>query len=262
MVGAAPMPRIPLQTRLMAALLAATALLGLPALATAKKSMGIDVSRFQEKIDWKKVDKDGVDFAFVQASRGDGNNCVTVPDNCGRDKWWSRNYDEARKQNIPVGPYHRAFFDGGDKKDAKKEAKKQAKIFLKEVGDLKKGDLKPVLDFESNGGGSAFGGFGEKELKTWIQTWLDEVEDELGTEPIIYTNNSSWQSTGDTESFAKAGYLLWVADFDAKKPLVPAGNWGGKGWSVWQYTSSGRVDGIDGPVDENKARVNLKKLEA
>jgi lysozyme len=240
---------------------AALAIAAPPADALAKKAQGIDVSRFQKKIDWKKVDKDGVDFAFAQASRGDGKNCVTVPSDCGRDKFWDRNYDEARKQGIPVGPYHRAFFDGGDRKDAKKEAKKQAKVFLKEVGDLRKDDLKPVLDFESNGGGSAFGGYGEKELKTWIQTWLDEVEDDLGAKPIIYTNNSSWQATGNTESFAKAGYTLWVADFDAKKPLVPAGNWGGKGWSVWQYTSSGRVDGIDGPVDENKARVNVKKLE-
>ena len=250
-----------LHTKAIPAVLACLALAALPGLAMAKKTFGIDVSRFQEKINWKAARKDGVKFAFVQASRGDGKNCVTVPGDCGRDKFYDRNYDEARKQDIPIGPYHRAFFDGGNRKKAKKEARKQAKIFLKEVGNLKNGDLKPVLDFESNGGSSGFGGYDKKALIAWIQTWLDDVEDELGSKPIIYTNHSSWQATGNTERFAKAGYLLWVADFDAKKPLMPAGNWGGKGYSVWQYSSTGRVKGVKGAVDENRARVGIKKLE-
>lgn len=251
-----------LQTRAIPLVLACLALAAVPAAAIAKKTFGIDVSRFQEKIDWKKAKKDGVKFAFVQASRGDGKNCFTVASDCGRDKFYDRNYDEAKAQGIPVGAYHRAFYNGGDKKDAKKEAKKQAKIFIKEVGSLKKDDLKPVLDFESNGGNSEFEGYDKKSLITWTQTWLDEVEDALGSKPMIYTNNSSWQATGDTKQFADDGYLLWVADFDANKPLVPAGNWGGKGYSVWQYSSTGHVDGIDGSVDENRAKVGINKLGA
>ncbi len=41
---------------------------------------GIDVSRFQEDINWSKVALDGVQFAFVQASRGSGHDCTVKPD--------------------------------------------------------------------------------------------------------------------------------------------------------------------------------------
>lgn len=256
------MKRISLQTRVIAALVLVAALLAAPAAAEAKKKLGIDVSRFQGKIKWDKVGKTKVKFAFVQASRGDGRNCVTVPDDCGRDKQYRRNYKGARKEGIAVGPYHRAFFDGNGRKDAKRDARKQAKVFLKQVGKLRGDDLRPVLDFESNGGGRPFGGYDQKDLKVWIETWLDRVQDKLKAKPIIYTNHSSWQATGDTEQFAKKGHLLWVAQFGVDKPLVPADNWAGRGWAVWQYTSAGSVKGIKGNVDENRARVGLKKLEA
>ena len=79
--------------------------------------------------------------------------------------------------------------------------------------------------------------------------------------PLIYTNASSWSATGDTTWFAHNGHPLWVANFDVPKPLVPAQNWAGKGWSIWQYTSSGRARGIQGAVDRNKLKKGFGKLE-
>ena len=52
-----------------------------------------------------------------------------------------------------------------------------------------------------------------------------------------------------------------VANFDVPRPLVPAGNWAGKGWTVWQYTSKGRARGIDGNVDRNRLKKGFGKLE-
>jgi GH25 family lysozyme M1 (1,4-beta-N-acetylmuramidase) len=37
-------------------------------------------------------------------------------------------------------------------------------------------------------------------------------------------------------------------------PRVPAANWAGESWSVWQYTSDGSVAGIDGRVDRDVLR--------
>jgi len=45
------------------------------------------------------------------------------------------------------------------------------------------------------------------------------------------------------------------------RPLVPARNWAGKGWTVWQYTSKGRARGIDGHVDRNRLKKGFGKLE-
>ena len=76
----------------------------------------------------------------------------------------------------------------------------------------------------------------------------------LGRKPIVYTNRTSWAQTGDTLSFAQRGHALWVANWDVSAPLVPADNWAGESWTIWQYTSSGSVPGIAGRVDRNWLR--------
>ena len=135
------------------------------------------------------------------------------------------------------------------------DAREEANVFLGEVGELRENDLPPVLDMES-----PFNDVSGNLLRRWIRTWLVKVEKELGVRPLIYTNVSSWSATGNTTRFAQQGYRLWVANFDVARPQVPAQNWGGFGWSIWQYTSSGSVDGISGNVDRNHARVPLDDL--
>ncbi len=239
-----------------AALLVATlAAMALPGSAGAERKPGIDVSRFQGRIDWDRVGDTEVEFAFVQASRGSGADCAVEPSRCGPDEFYDRNYSRARQNGIRVGPYHRAFAGGEDRLGIKRDSRREAKVFLAEVGELQDQDLLPVLDVET-----PFNDLDPQELRIWVRNWLTKVEKELGAKPIIYTNYSSWAATGDTTSFAKQGHPLWVANFDVESPKVPALNWNGLGWSVWQYTSTGRVAGISGNVDENIARVSLNSL--
>lgn len=229
-----------------------------PAPATAKRRLGIDVSRFQERITWNRVGKTRVKFAFVQASRGRGPDCLVVPDRCGVDEYWERNYRRARANGIRVGPYHRGFLpQEGGRKRAKRDARREAKLFVRTVGELRRRDLRPVLDFES-----PFGELRERPVRAWVRTWLRRVEKGLGAKPIIYTNHSSWQATGDVTAFARRGHPLWIADWQTDTPLVPADDWAGQGWSVWQFTSSGHVRGIEGRVDKNRMRVPLRELSA
>jgi hypothetical protein len=50
--------------------------------------------------------------------------------------------------------------------------------------------------------------------------------------------------------FADQGIaVLWVAHWDTVTPTLPANNWGGQGWTFWQYSDCGRVAGITGCVD-------------
>jgi GH25 family lysozyme M1 (1,4-beta-N-acetylmuramidase) len=230
---------------LLTAVAAVIAVLGLSAPASAQPLAGIDVSRFQGNIKWKRVaTKAGVDFAFVQASRGSGFDCATAPDRCGADEFYARNYARARAFGIRVGPYHRAFTNGQVLTNVTADAIAEADIFIAQVGALQSGDLRPALDVET-----PFGGLNATELQAWVRTWLDRVEEALGQRPIIYTNRSSWQATANTTEFALAGDPLWVAHWGVASPSVPAGFWAGEGWSVWQYSSSGRVKGIKGRVD-------------
>ena len=225
--------------------------------AAARPEKGIDVSRFQGKIKWQRVADDGIDFAFVQASRGSGGDCAVAPDDCGADGQYERSYGLAREAGIRVGAYHRAFAGGGGRKRTQRDARKESRLFVDVVGSLRDGDLLPALDLET-----PFGGLSQKELRRWVRVWLDRVQKKLGEKPIIYTNTTSWNATGDTRKFARAGHHLWVANWGVKKPSVPAGNWDGEGWSVWQHTSSGRVKGIDGNVDLNRLRVDLSRISA
>jgi len=244
------------RTILLAAAVAAALLAGSPGPAAgARKPIGIDVSRFQGTIDWSLVAGSGIRFAFVQASRGSGFDCAVKPDQCGADPYFLANRTNAVAAGVRIGPYHRAFATGGTLAAARADAVAEADVFLAAVGSLQSGNLVPVLDVET-----PFTGLDANRLRTWIRVWVKRVAKRLGRKPMIYTNASSWSATGNTTEFAKAKYPLWVAEWGVSRPSVPANNWANRGWSVWQYTSSGTVAGISGRVDMNRLRVGLRKL--
>jgi lysozyme len=219
------------------------------------KAPGIDVSRFQGTIDWPTVAASGIRFAFVQAARGNGLDCTVKPADCGADPFYAINYANAKAAGIRVGPYHRAFASGATLAEARADAISEADVYLATVGTISPGDLLPVLDVES-----PFTGLTPKRLRTWVRVWLKRVRARLGVKPMIYTNATSWGATGDTREFAKARYPLWVAEWGVSKPSVPAGNWAGRGFRVWQYTSSGTVPGISGRVDLDRLGIGLAKI--
>jgi GH25 family lysozyme M1 (1,4-beta-N-acetylmuramidase) len=94
---------------------------------------------------------------------------------------------------------------------------------------------------------------------------LNRVESRLGVRAMIYASPSFWRDhMGNARGFADAGHRLWIAHWDAAKPSVPASNWGGRGWTVWQHTDNGSVAGISGDVDRDRlngtslARLKIK----
>lgn len=219
---------------------------------------GIDVSRFQGTIDWAQVRGAGIGFAIAQASRGSGADCAVRPESCGADPYWAYNYATAKANGIRVGPYHRAFVGGTTLAEARADAAAEAGVFIASVragGGLARGDIRPALDFET-----PFAGLRPKQLTAWVRVWVKRVRGAFGARPIIYTNATSWAATGNSREFARSKHALWVANWNVRRPAVPAENWAGKGWSLWQWTSSGSVAGISGRVDMNRLGVKLGKL--
>jgi GH25 family lysozyme M1 (1,4-beta-N-acetylmuramidase) len=219
------------------------------------KARGIDVSRFQGVIDWPSVAGSGIRFAFVQASRGSGTDCTVKPAQCGPDPYFATNRVAAESAGIRVGAYHRAFASGGTAADARTDALAESDIFIAQVGSLNSGELIPVLDVET-----PFTGMTSSTLRTWVRVFVKRVNRKLGRKPMIYTNASSWSATGNTTEFARAKYPLWVAEYGVSRPSVPAANWAGQGYSVWQFTSSGSVPGISGRVDMDRLGKGLAKI--
>ncbi len=194
---------------------------------------GIDVSHWQNTIDWNQVATSGKRFAYMKASEG-----TTLV-----DPTYAGNRAQAKALGLYVGAYHfaRPGRNAGD-------AIAEADYFLA-MSQLVAGDLFPVLDLEVTGG------LAPVELQEWVKAYLGRIYERTGARGVIYTSPSFWRNNmADTDWFAANGYrTLWVAHWTSgPAPSVPGGNWGGTGWTFWQYTSSGTVPGISGRVDLNR----------
>ena len=192
---------------------------------------GIDISHWQGEIDWAKVAGAGKRFAFMKAT--DGVNYV--------DPTFATNRAQARANGLSVGAYHFARPD-----PSRGDARREARHFV-DVAGPKPGDLLPVLDMETSKG------LGQGGVTRWARTWVRTVRSLTGVTPLVYTSPYGWATrTGDTRLLARDGAPLWVAHWGVSSPTLPAAGWDGRGWLVWQHTSSGHVRGIGGRVDLDK----------
>lgn len=184
---------------------------------------GIDVSHHQDRIDWQEVQKMNVEemqlkFVFIKATEGLTN----------VDRLFKRNWYKAREEGMVRGAYH--FFL------ATKSGKKQADNFIAQVT-LEPGDLPPVLDVEQ------LYGVKPKELRIRVKEWLSAIESYFKVKPIIYTNVDFYDQYLGKE-FDE--YPLWVAHYlQPNKPRIE------RSWLFWQHSETGRVNGINAPVDFN-----------
>jgi GH25 family lysozyme M1 (1,4-beta-N-acetylmuramidase) len=200
-------------------------------LAATTRVGGLDVSHWQEPIDWVKVGGTERRFVFMKAT--EGTEYV--------DPTFTTNRAGAHANGLAVGAYHFAKPDGR-RGDAVQEAKHFANVV-----DPRPGELLPVLDIETSGG------LGRHKLTRWAVRWTSEVRQRTGVTPLVYTSPYGWRDRfGDTKRLARAGSPLWVAHWGVSSPLVPADDWDGHGWVVWQHTSTGHVAGIKGDVDLDK----------
>lgn len=193
---------------------------------------GVDVSRWQGTIDYAQVKASGRQFVIAKASEGVG----------FRDPSWTINRSAVPAAGLRLGGYHFARPDGNPGVDG---AKAEADWFASQL-QLANGMIVPALDLEVRGSQTV------SQLTDWVKAWLQEVYVQTGVRPMIYVSPAFWRTyLGDTRWFADNGYkILWIAHWTTgPAPSVPGSNWGGHGWTFWQYTSSGSVPGIGGRVD-------------
>jgi lysozyme len=190
---------------------------------------GIDVSHFQGDIDWTRVKAAGVQFAFIKATDG-----LT-----GIDPKLSANMTGAANAGIPFGLYH--FYRPGTSRDGER----QAFHFLSSV--LPRPKLPSVLDLEL-----------APIILSDVEDWLTAVAAATGVQPIVYGSPSfltehckDWAGTGT--------YPLWVAEYTTRR-APSTGPW--KNWDFWQFSNTGSVDGISGPVDLDWFNGDLDALQS
>lgn len=209
--------------------------------------LGIDVSNHNPPVNWQAVKNANISFAFAKATEG-----ATF-----KDRTFSTNWSSMKAAGIIRGAYH--FFR------PQKTAEEQVDNFLLVVKNvLEPGDLPPVLDLEHwpMEVGEAWKNLAFHERISRVKIWLKKVADATGEKPIIYTSPSFWREyMRDTHDFTD--HPLWLAHYTRKpQPDVPANNWGGNSYTIWQHTESGRVAGVSGPVDINRFNGSFEKLVA
>ena len=186
-----------------------------------KRTLGVDVSRYQPNIDWSQVRSDGIRIAYCKAT--EGQTYKSPP--------YSVQMHGAEGAGLRVGWYH--FYR------PKGDPAAEAQWALSEAGWVKTW-LPPMLDVEVTDGVSPV------DIVAGMKVWLELVEARAGVPPIIYTSPGFWREIGNPMGFTH--YPLWVAHYAVSKPRIP------DGWTApvaWQFTSSGMVKGIRGPVDLN-----------
>jgi lysozyme len=198
---------------------------------------GIDVSRWQDVIDWKKLktrtpDGDTLKFEFVFMKATEG---ILLEDPTFRDNW-----NDAKENKIIRGAYH-YFLPHVD-------AKLQAKNFMSSVK-LTKGDLPPVIDVEETGGKS------KKELVKRVRIFALDIEKKYKVKPIIYSNISFIE---DYLADDFDGYYFWIAHYYEEELVIEKS----VNWLFWQHSDKAAMFGCRQLVDVNVFNGNKNELKA
>lgn len=235
-----------MKKKLTAVILIATGILGViayfiwhkdirltPALAERYELHGIDVSHYQGDIDWKKLEEQKTDFAFIKATEGS-----SYVDEC-----FYRNWKDAQQTDICVGAYHFFSFDS--------PGEMQAALYIETVGDLS-GKIAPVIDIEYYGDKDR-NPPDKEDVTRELGKMLLDLEKQYQIKPIIYTTYKAYYD------YIKDGfeeYPLWIRNVYYRPVMID--------WSFWQYTDSAVLEGYQGTekyIDQNVFRGTREELK-
>ncbi len=179
---------------------------------------GLDVSHYDEQIDFKMVKLSGRQFVFAKCTE------------YNMDKTYIRNKKAAEAAGLLFGAYD--FFHPS------RDPVKQAENFLT-AAQLHPGNLVPVLDWETSDD------IPNSTDRARASVWLQTVEKAVQRPPIIYGSPYFLHALNLDGSFSR--YPLWIAHYGTSTPLIPSP------WSecaFWQHTDKGAVPGIPAPDED------------
>jgi lysozyme len=193
---------------------------------------GVDVSHHQGAIDWPKLARDDVHFAYIKATEG-GNHI---------DPRFQSNWRAARAAGIYVGGYH--FFT------LCRDGETQAAHFAAILPKPSPGALPPAVDLEHMG--PCRKGPQISDVPGEIRRFLAAMERAHGIRPILYTTREFHDAY--LKSFS--GERFWL------RSLFRRPSFRQKEWVIWQHHHRGVKQGVSGPIDLNAFRGDLPALQA
>ncbi len=196
---------------------------------TANSSVGIDVSKRNKDIDWDKVKAAGVDFAIIRAGyRGSQTGALV------EDLYFRQNMRGAANANIKTGVYF--FTQATNEAEAVEEASMVVQL-------LQEYDIQYPVFIDTGGtGGNGRADALDRETRTGVcEAFCQTIENE-GYQAGVYASCNWYNNCIEAKRLEK--YFIWLAEY-REEPLYQGE------YQVWQYTSEGSIDGIEGNVDMN-----------
>lgn len=191
--------------------------------------LGIDVSEWQEEVDWQQVKAAGVEFVMIRVGwRGSVQGVLT------EDTYARANYAGAKAAGLQVGVY---FFSQAI---SVAEAAEEAEFLLDIIAQWEL-EMPVVYDWEFISAESRTGNVSARTLTECTKTFCDAVK-KAGFAPMIYFNAD--QATERMYLRELTEYPFWLAQYDTVLDYPYK-------IDMWQYTETGAVPGISGNVDIN-----------
>lgn len=201
--------------------------------------LGIDVSKWQGKMDWKKAAGAGVRYAAVRCTVGD----------YYKDAEFERNWTLAKEEGIYVTAYHVVAPAAGGKRIT---AQAQMDFFMDFLEKVEPPDWPLVLDCELSSGQDT------RYVTSVVQKCAETINTLMQENPIIYTA-MGWWNANILPWDGWENYPLWVANYtSAPQPLLPR-DW--NDWSIWQWSADGNNKGAYYGAQSNAIDLNRMKKE-
>ena len=202
---------------------------------------GVDVSKYQGTIDWAKVKADGIDYAMIRiGARGYGSGQLMLDEN------FIANITGARAAGLDTGVY---FFSQAITED---EAVEEANFTAGAL--LNYGTTYPVaVDVEWVDNDTARTDTLSASERTKLTVKFCETIKAFGYKPVIYATKDMLIAGMLPDELKE--YDVWLCD-EIKDDV---GTDYPYGFSMWQYTRNGHVDGITGEVDLNLYFIRSKE---
>lgn len=196
---------------------------------------GIDVSRYNGKVDWNAVKKQKMTFAMIKS--GDGKDVGNPLD---QDPQFEANYAGAGRAGLKRGVYHVCYTT------TVAGARAEARYCL-QILNGRKLEYPVAYDMEM----PATFAKGKKQVTAIARAFCEEIR-KAGYQPMIYASASYLSQYYDWKSLK--GVKIWAAHYGVKKPAIK------KRWQIWQYSGTGKIVGASNEAGDTD--LNLSRMEA
>ena len=181
----------------------------------------VDISEFQQNINFNKMKNDGIKAVIIRAGYG--------RESSQKDSMFESHYKNAKSENMMIGVYWYSYADSvGD-------AEKEAKACLECINN-KSLDMPIYYDLEDNSQTK----LGKAKLTEIAERFCETIK-KSNYRAGVYANLNWFNNYLDYDKLKKK-YSIWLAQYNSVNEL---------NCDIWQNSSTGRASGYSGNIDTN-----------